>query len=100
MSTRARIGIHQGKRIIASYQHWDGYTGGLGYNLIENWEDPAKVTRGIMLGDSSKGHYIVGDEIDFEDRTNPLYDVQNVYYGRDRGEKNCGYKIYKDEADY
>ena len=52
MSTRARIGIQQGKRIIASYQHWDGYTGGLGYNLIENWEDPAKVTRGIMLGDS------------------------------------------------
>ncbi len=100
MSTRARIGIQQKNRIIASYQHWDGYTGGLGYNLIENWEDPAKVTRGIMLGDSSKWHYIVGDEIDFEDRTNPLYDVQNVYYGRDRGEKDCGYKIYKDEHDF
>jgi hypothetical protein len=26
--------------------------------------------------------------------------VQNVYYGRDRGEKNCGYKIYQYEADY
>ena len=100
MATRARIGIQQGKRIIASYQHWDGYPGGLGYNLIEHWENPSKVTKGIMLGDSSKWHQIIGDEIDFEDRTNPLYDVQNVYYGRDRGEKNCGYRIYKDEADY
>ena len=41
MATRARIGIKQKSgRIIASYQHWDGYPGGLGYNLIENWEDP------------------------------------------------------------
>ena len=24
----------------------------------------------------------------------------NVYYGRDRGEKDCGYKVYKTEADY
>ena len=34
MATRARIGIKQKSgRIIASYQHWDGYPGGLGYNL-------------------------------------------------------------------
>ena len=39
MSTRARIGIMQKSgRIIASYQHWDGYPGGLGYNLCEHWE--------------------------------------------------------------
>ena len=39
MATRARIGIKQKSgRIIASYQHWDGYPGGLGYNLCENWE--------------------------------------------------------------
>ena len=36
----------------------------------------------------------------FDDRTADTYDYQNVYYGRDRGEKNCGYKIYKDEAEY
>jgi hypothetical protein len=29
-----------------------------------------------------------------------MQDVQNVYYGRDRGEKDVGYKVYKDEADY
>ena len=100
MSTRARIGIQQKNRIIASYQHWDGYPGGLGFNLIENWEDSKKVTQAIMLGDSSKWHYIIGHKVDFDDRSNPMHEVQNVYYGRDRGEKDSGYKIYKDEADY
>ena len=101
MATRARIGIKQkSRRIIASYQHWDGYPGGLGYNLCENWEDKKKVTEAIKLGDSSKWHYIIGDKVDFDDRDNPLYEVQNVYYGRDRGEKGCGYKVYKDEAEY
>ena len=101
MATRARIGIKQKcGRIIASYQHWDGYPGGLGYNLCENWEDSKKVTEAIKLGDSSKWHYIAGEQIDFDDRSNPMYEVQNCYYGRDRGEKDVGYKVYKDEADY
>ena len=101
MATRARIGIKQKSgRIIASYQHWDGYPGGLGFNLIENWEDPKKVTKAIKLGDSSKWHSIIGDKIDFDDRENELYEIQNVYYGRDRDEKNCGFRIYKDEAEY
>ena len=101
MSTRARIGIMQKSgRIIASYQHWDGYPGGLGYNLCENWENSKKVTDAIKLGDSSKWHSIIGDKIDFDDRSNPMHEVQNCYYGRDRGEKDCGYKIYKDEAEY
>ena len=100
MATRARIGIQQKNRIIASYQHWDGYPGGLGYNLEDHWTDPAKVTEAIMLGDASKWGIIIGEKIDFDDRENPMQDVQNVYYGRDRGEKDVGYKVYKDEADY
>ena len=101
MATRARIGIKQKSgRIIASYQHWDGYPGGLGYNLCEHWEDKKKVTEAIKLGDSSKWHYIIGEQIDFDDRSNPMYEVQNCYYGRDRGEKGCGYKVYKDEDEY
>ena len=101
MATRARIGLKQKSgRIIASYQHWDGYPGGLGYNLCEHWEDKKKVTEAIKLGDSSKWHYIIGEQIDFDDRSNPMYEVQNCYYGRDRGEKGCGYKVYKDEDEY
>ena len=101
MATRARIGIQQKSgRIIGAYQHWDGYPGGLGFNLVENWEDPKKVTEAIKLGDSSKWHTIIGEKIDFDDRSNPMQEVQNCYYGRDRGEKNSGYRIYQDEADY
>ena len=53
-----------------------------------------------MLGDASKWGQFIGNKIDFDDRENPMQDVQNVYYGRDRGEKDVGYKVYKDEADY
>ena len=102
MATRARIGIKQKSgRIIASYQHWDGYPGGLGYNLCENWENPKKVTDAIKLGDASKWGVIIGEKHDFDkDRHQSEYDHMNCYYGRDRGEKNVGYKIYKDEAEY
>ena len=102
MATRARIGIKQKSgRIIASYQHWDGYPGGLGYNLCENWENPKKVTDAIKLGDSSKWGVIIGEKHDFDaDRHQSEYEHMNCYYGRDRGEKDCGYRIYKDEAEY
>ena len=100
MATRARIGIQQNKQIIASYQHWDGYPGGLGYNLIDNWTNPNKVTKAIKLGNSSKWGQFIGSKIDFDDRNSETYDYQNVYYGRDRGEKDQGHRVYKDEADY
>ena len=100
MATRARIGIQQNKQIIASYQHWDGYPGGLGYNLEENWTDQKKVTKAIKLGNSSKWGQFIGSKIDFDNRDSETYDYQNVYYGRDRGEKDQGHRVYKDEADY
>ena len=101
MATRARIGIQQPSgRIMASYQHWDGYPGGLGYTLINHWTDVKKVTKGIQLGGASKWGQIIGDTIDFDDRQSELYDVQNVYYMRDRGEKDQGPSIYKNEAEY
>ena len=100
MATRARIAIQTKNGIIGAYQHWDGYPGGLGYNLIENWYKADKITDAIKLGNSSKWGIIIGDKIDFDDRNNPMQDVQNVYYMRDRGEKDQGPKTYKDEADY
>ena len=100
MATRARIAIQTENGIIGAYQHWDGYPGGLGYNLIENWYKADKITDAIKLGNSSKWGIIIGEKIDFDDRNNPMHDVQNVYYMRDRGEKDQGPKTYKDEADY
>ena len=100
MATRARIAIETENGIIGAYQHWDGYPGGLGYNLIENWYKADKITDAIKLGNSSKWGIIIGEKIDFDDRNNPMQDVQNVYYTRDRGEKDQGPKVYKNEEDY
>ena len=64
-------------------------------------ENPKKVTDAIKLGDSSKWGVIIGEKHDFDsDRHGSEYEHMNCYYGRDRGEKNCGYKIYKDEDEY
>jgi hypothetical protein len=101
MATRARIGILQKDgSVLASYQHWDGYPGGLGYNLVENWTDTTKVTSAIKLGNASKWGIIIGTKVDFDDRHDPLHEVQNVYYMRDRGEKDQGPTTYFDELEY
>jgi hypothetical protein len=101
MATRARIGIQlPDGSIRAAYQHWDGYPGGLGYKLIDCWTNPEKVQKAIELGNASHWGMIIGDEIDFDDRHNEMHDVQNIYYGRDRGEKDQGAHTYKNESEY
>ena len=101
MATRARIGIQlPDGRIKAAYQHWDGYPGCLGYNLIDNWTNPEKVLKAIKLGNASHWGMIIGDKTDFDDRSNEIHDVQNIYYGRDRGEKDQGARTYVNEAEY
>ena len=101
MATRARIGIQlPNGQIKASYQHWDGYPGGLGYNLIDNWTNLEKVLKAIKLGNASHWGMIIGDKTDFDDRKNEMHDIQNVYYGRDRGEKDQGPRTYVDEQEY
>ena len=101
MATRARVALQlKEDKIIGSYQHWDGYPGGLGYNLIDNWYKADKVEKAIMLGDASKWGQFIGEKIDFDNREADSYDYQNVYYGRDRGEKDCSHKVYTSEQAY
>ena len=101
MATRARIGIQQADgTIIAAYQHWDGYPGGLGYKLCEHWTNPEKVQKAIELGNASTWNQIIGEKCDFDDRNAESHDVQNIYYGRDRGEKDQGAHTYKNESEY
>ena len=101
MATRARIGIQQADgTIIAAYQHWDGYPGGLGYKLIDHWTNPEKVQKAIELGNASTWNQIIGEKCDFDDRNAESHDVQNIYYGRDRGEKDQGAHTYKNESEY
>ena len=101
MATRGRIGIQQADgTIIASYSHWDNYLAGTGYNLCNNWTNHEKVLKAIQLGGASKWGQIIGKKIDFDDRSDEMYDVQNVYYMRDRGEKLQGPRTFKNEAEY
>jgi hypothetical protein len=101
MATRARIGLQKADgTVIASYQHWDGYTGGLGYNLCDNWTDMNKVKSAIELGDASVWGIVIGTKTDFDDRNSEAHDYQNIYYGRDRGEKDCQYLTYRNEQVY
>ena len=101
MATRARIGIQlPDGSIRAAYQHWDGYPGGLGYKLCEHWTNPEKVQKAIELGNASTWNQIIGEKCDFDDRNAESHDVQNIYYGRDRGEKDQGAHTYKNELEY
>ena len=101
MATRGRIGIKQKDgTIITAYSHWDNYLAGTGYNLCEHWTNPKKVIEAIQLGNASKWGMITGDKTDFDDRNNPMHDIQNVYYGRDRGERDQGPRTFKNEAEY
>jgi hypothetical protein len=101
MATRARIGIQlPDGSIRAAYQHWDGYPGGLGYKLCEYWTNPEKVQKAIELGNASTWNQIIGEKCDFDDRNAESHDVQNIYYGRDRGEKDQGAHTYKNESEY
>ena len=101
MATRARIGLQlPNGKITASYHHWDGYPGGLGYNLCDNWTKLDKVKSAIELGNASTWGIVIGDKTDFDDRSNEMHDVQNIYYGRDRGEKHQGPNTYVNEQEY
>jgi hypothetical protein len=101
MATRARIGLQlPNGKITASYHHWDGYTGGLGYNLCDNWTKLDKVKSAIELGNASVWGMVIGEKTDFDDRNCETHDVQNIYYGRDRGEKHQGPNTYVNEQEY
>jgi hypothetical protein len=101
MATRGRIGIQRTDgTVIASYQHWDSYLGGLGYTLCEHWTDINKVKSAIDLGDASGWGIVIGTKTDFDDRNSEAHEYQNVYYGRDRGEKDTGPRTYKTEKEY
>jgi hypothetical protein len=85
MATRARIAIeNEDGTYTSAYQHWDGYPGGLGYKLVNHWDNPALVRKAIELGDASSWGTHIGTKVDFDARD--THGSQNIYYTRDRGE--------------
>ena len=116
MATRARIGIERTDgSILTSYVHWDGYPGGLGYNLVTNWTDYDKVLEAIQLGDASTWGTEIGvkhpfsvyeqdnkgmDPKEAHKRYNEQYGDMNTYYQRDRGEIGAFPMDFKDAYMY
>lgn len=101
MATRARIGFEtQVGEIVSAYHHWDGYPAGLGYNLVRNYiSDRDKFMEAVMLGDASHWGSKVYPSTSLHSFNNAEDDV-NVYYGRDRGEKDVGTRTFTDIEDF
>jgi hypothetical protein len=94
MATRARIAMQvRSGKYVSSYHHWDGYPAGLGYNLIKNYDDDNKTLEAINLGDASHWGSKVYPDTESHSFDNAEEDV-NVYYGRDRGEDNVGFRMH------
>ena len=104
MSTRSIIASEgTDGSVMAVYCHWDGYPSYNGKILLEKYNTSEKVAKLLKPGDMSsldekcskpKGH-------SFDNRV----EGYTVYYGRDRGEKNVGTKVFDsvkglDEMDY
>ena len=90
MATRARIATQLSNgQFISSYHHYDGYPAGLGYNLIENYDDDAKTLEAIKMGDASYWKENIHPN-DVEHSFDSPEDDVSVFYNRDRGESRTG----------
>jgi hypothetical protein len=89
MSTRSRIALQNEDGSITSvYCHFDGYPSNNGVLLKENYKTVESVKELLKKGDmSSLGKYCTNPEDHLYEKSS---DDFTVYYGRDRGESDCG----------
>lgn len=104
MATRSTIALEYADGTVHQvYCHWDGYLEHNGMILEKYYKDPFKLQRLIDLGDLSTLGADIGEQHDFNARTE--YDENNIgrqctFYGRDRGEQGTEARQFKDYADY
>jgi len=96
MATRSNIAYRtpEGK-IRSSYCHWDGYPAHNGEMLRRYYKDFDKVKALVDLGQISYIREQVNPSRPGHSFETPHEEVC-VFYGRDRGEENVGYKEYDD----
>ena len=100
MSTRARIGYETAiGGVVASYHHWDGYPSELGWNLVKNYSNRSKLMQAVAYGDASYWGSKISPSGPDHTFGEPEPDV-NVYFGRDRGEKDVGPASYASWTDF
>ena len=100
MATRSNIAYKtpEGK-IRASYCHWDGYPAHNGEMLRRYYTTYDKVSQLVDLGQISCLRQYVCPKEAGHSFDSPNDDV-TVFYGRDRGESDVGYREYNDFAEY
>lgn len=96
MSTRSLI-IRKNEegKYESIYCHWDGYPECNGVILYNHYNNPERVNKLISLGDLSSLHVFINPDQRLGDHTfaNSQPDTC-VFYGRDRGEENVGFRTY------
>ena len=86
MGTRSFIAVKSSEGFKGVYCHWDGYLEHVGRILRQHYADAAKIAELIEHGDISSLDAEIGSKHDFDQRT----EGQTTFYGRDRGENDCG----------
>ena len=86
MVTRSFIAIKTDSGFTGVYCHWDGYLAHVGRILRDYYSDQAKVAELIEHGDISILGAEIGDAHDFGEHP----PGQTTFYGRDRGDNDCG----------
>jgi hypothetical protein len=97
MSTPCCIAVGSAKGFRSIYVHSDGYPGGVGQVLLDNYHGPEIVKALFRLGDLSVLGEELGEQHDFDwvgrvpasQITADLRFKMCRAYGRDRGEKDC-----------
>jgi len=105
MGTRSMIAIQNphNKTVRAVYCHWDGYLEHNGAILQKHYAASPKVNNLIALGDLSSLRPEIGvqhafSSLDVPNDEREAYDKEHgnscTFYGRDRGEKDVGFKVF------
>jgi hypothetical protein len=97
MATRSTIAIENEDGTVNSvYCHWDGYISHNGKILLEHYSDRAKLAELIKHGSISSLGPEIGIKHDFNDHSHDM----TTFYGRDRDEKDCGFRRFICLAEY
>ena len=105
MGTRSRIGVMHGDKVKSIYCHWDGYLEHNGRILHESY-DSAKANQLVALGDMSSLQADIGEKHAFSKHDVPGIETRAhnenwcTFYGRDRGEKDVGWKVAQTFAEF
>ena len=105
MGTRSRIGVMHGDKVKSIYCHWDGYLEHNGRILHESY-DSAKANQLVALGDMSSLQADIGEKHAFSKHDVPGIETRAhnenwcTFYGRDRGEKDVGWKVADTFAEF